>query len=240
MKKAMIFFGVLLLFVFIAGCKTSPQENTGDQPSADAAPPSDEAPQPTLIPFGLTLKWRAERIPLSEEWMTKYKYGTDKRYFPDWGMLVKEVLIGTQAEQAGFKPGDVIFMVDGSVFSNTSKFVRLMCDAEPGKQMEIRVVRTNADGKKEIMDLSMSIPTDNITSFNFPILFGYSKNDYQKKSHFAILLLWYSRESFSTHTWGFWPLYIPIYHRERVGSVVTQRVLWIFKWRVGPEEDITF
>jgi len=239
MKKAVFFFSVLLILVFIAGCKTSPQGGTEQPPAADQAPPAAEPLQPSLIPFGLTLKWRAERIPLSEEWATKYEYG-EKKYFPDWGMLVKEVLVGTQAAAAGFKPGDVIFNVNGRAFSDTSRFVRLMCGAEPGKQMEVRVVRTNPEGKKEFVDLAMKIPTDNISSFTFPILFGYSKNDYLNKWHYAFLTLCYSRSSFSTHTWGIWPLYVPIYHRERVGSVVTQRILWFIKWRVGPEEDVTF
>jgi hypothetical protein len=238
MKKAVFVFGVLLMLVFIAGCKTSSPQGQGDQAAMDAPPEGDVA-QPSLIPFGLTLKWRAERIPLSDEWATKHPYG-DKRNFPDWGMLVKEVLVGTQAETAGFKPGDYIFMVNDGVFANTSKFVRLMSGSEPGKPVEVRVVRTNPDGKKDLIDLSMTIPTDNITSFYFPIFFGYSKNDYLRKWHYAFLVLTYDRSSFSTHTWGLWPLYVPIYHRERVGSVVTQRIFWFIKWRVGPEEDITF
>lgn len=239
MKKAVILFSAFLLFSFVAGCKSA-EQNAPESPDAAAAPAPDEysVPSPNLIAFGLTMKWKAVYIKLDDAWATKYSY-YEKKYFPKWGMEVKEVLLGTQAAQAGFKPGDIIFMVNDDVFANTSKFVRLMCSSEPGKEMNIRVVR-DVNGSKELVDLTMMIPTDSISSGSFPILFGYSKNDYQKKWHYGFLAILYSRSTISTHAWGIWPLYVPIYHRERVGSVVTQRVLWFFKWRVGPEDDITF
>jgi hypothetical protein len=234
MKKAVILSSVFVLFALIAGCKSGPQD--GQDAAAPAA--SEAAPQSELIPFGLTLKWRVEDIPLSDKWATKYS-PEEKKYFPNKGILVKEVLERSQAKSAGFLGNDIIFLVNGKDFGNTSKFVRLMSGATPGKPIEIRVVRKNAKGENEFVDLTLKIPTDNISSYNM-LLFGHYRNDYQSSSYFAFLVLWYDRSSASSHTWGIWPLYVPFYHRERVGNVITQRILWFINWRLGPEDEITF
>ncbi|RKY26258.1 MAG: hypothetical protein DRP79_05200 [Planctomycetota bacterium] len=225
MKKAFILLYAVALLISAAGCKTAPQQGPQDARAVKA---------PDVVPFGLTLKWKVEKIGYNDAWVhLSYK----DKYYPKFGIQINEVLHNTQAEESGFRKADIIYLVNNKPFTTTSRFVRLIARMDPGVKTPVRVVRTSVDGKKEMLDLYLSIPTTDIKSFDFPLLFGYFKNDHAKRMR-VLTIFFYDRRTFSTHTWGIAPI-LPIYHRERIGNVITQRIFWIFKWRLGVEEEIT-
>jgi serine protease Do len=57
------------------------------------------------------------------------------------GVLVSEVATGSAAEMAGLRAGDVITMVRGQTVSDPSDVVRELSAAEPGANVELRVMR---------------------------------------------------------------------------------------------------
>ncbi|BDV41591.1 peptidase [Geotalea uraniireducens] len=62
------------------------------------------------------------------------------------GALVSEVLPGSPAETAGFKPGDIILEFDGKVIHEMSELPRLVAATDVGKKVTVKIVR---DGKEE-------------------------------------------------------------------------------------------
>jgi serine protease Do len=69
------------------------------------------------------------------------------------GVLVSEVAAGSAGEAAGIKAGDVILSVKGQTVAGPSDVVRELRQAEPGTDVEIRVMRD----RKEIT-LTAKIP----------------------------------------------------------------------------------
>lgn len=232
MKRALILFSALVMITVIVGCKTTPQD---EEPAPEPVAAEPVAGEPDVVPFGLTLKWKVDRIPYDDAWI---KLDYLERRYPKNGILVKEVLVNTQAVERGFRPNDIIYLVDNKGFTTTSQFVNLISRLKPGHEAPVMVVRTQPDNKKELVQLSLKVATSGIRKFDFPILYGYNKNEHFKSSR-CLVTAFYNRQLFSCRTWGFAPLFVPLYHRERIGNVVTQRVLWIFRWRVGPEDEIT-
>ena len=229
MKKAFIFLSALVLICCAVGCKTAAEEGAAE---------SQPVTEPEVKPFGLTLGWKVEKIPLSEPWMTKGEYG--EKDFPDYGITVKQVLYDTQAEKEGFLPGDIIYGVGGRKFTTTAKFIKLIGRLEPGVKTPVMIVRTTKGGnleRKELKELYLQISTEDIKRFDFPLIFTYKKNNHVKSAR-VLGLFFYKRRVFCGQTWGIAPI-LPLYHKEQVGDVVTRRIFWIFKWRVGQENDIT-
>jgi len=221
MKRALISLTAIFLVVFLAGCKVT------KGPEAEAEDTS--VARPDLAPFGLTLAWKVEDIPDDPAWKdVSYE---DLRY-PRQGILVKNALGDRQAAQKGFKGGEIIYAINKKRFKSTGEMMRILYRLEPGKGIPFHVVREEG-GKKTLLVIDMVIPTYGYTDWNFPLVYGYHRNDYVKRMH-VFYVLFFDRRCFSSRTTGI----LPFYYRERIGNISTHRIFWFFKWRTGVEDDI--
>jgi S1-C subfamily serine protease len=60
---------------------------------------------------------------------------------PTTGVLVTGVTVGSPADQAGLRPGDVLVAVDGKPVSTANQLAALVSAASPGQQLRIQLVR---------------------------------------------------------------------------------------------------
>lgn len=56
-----------------------------------------------------------------------------------WGAKVKKVIIGSPADKAGVRPGDVISVFDGNTVPDSTYFDLLVAHYSPGQRVQIRV-----------------------------------------------------------------------------------------------------
>jgi serine protease Do len=68
------------------------------------------------------------------------------------GVLITNVGEDTPAEKAGLKRGDVVVEFDGKKVTDPRQFRMLAADAEPGKKVDIEVMR---DGKRKSLELKV-------------------------------------------------------------------------------------
>ena len=65
-----------------------------------------------------------------------------------WGAKVQSVLIGSPADKAGIKPGDVISEFDGKTIPDAKAFNDLLAQYNPGQRVQFRVWH---DGQPEYL-----------------------------------------------------------------------------------------
>jgi len=70
-----------------------------------------------------------------------------------WGAKVKAVLIGSPADKAGIKPGDVISEFDGNTIPDSKAFNELLAQHAPGQRVQFRVWH---DGQPEYLVARLS------------------------------------------------------------------------------------
>jgi len=89
--------------------------------------------RPVIPPFPIRLGFELD--PLSEQLAQFFKSPTGR------GLLVKHVKEKSMADQAGFKAGDVLIQINGSVIGNNADVFRLLQFDGKGSTLEIRFVR---------------------------------------------------------------------------------------------------
>jgi S1-C subfamily serine protease len=60
------------------------------------------------------------------------------------GAVIDEVVAGTPAAQAGFKPGDVVVEFDGERIRSARQFTRLVRETPPGRAVSVAVLRSGS------------------------------------------------------------------------------------------------
>jgi pimeloyl-ACP methyl ester carboxylesterase len=67
------------------------------------------------------------------------------------GILIDQVIPGSTAEGAGFKPGDVVLSLDGARITGTAEFVRAMASRKAGASVALAVRRGEALRTEKLM-----------------------------------------------------------------------------------------
>ena len=220
MRLTIIAITLAFVALMAAGCVTKGEEQgpAGEQASED------------IIPFGLKLNYNVETIFKNEPQWKDLKY--DDYRFPKYGITVKAVLSGRQADKMGFQAGDIIYAINDKTFEDTAEFIHILYRLNPGEMITFRIVREEGSGHV-IKEINMVIPTYGYVDYDFPVIFGYHNNDYIRRAH-VFLVLYHKKQLFGAQTAGMFPFY----YRERLGNVSTHRILWFFKWRTGVEDEI--
>ena len=73
-------------------------------------------------------------------------------YEGDAGILLRDVLRGTPAEQAGLQPGDILVEADGEAIEDSNELLHLVGLSAPGERMNLRIFR---DGEYETVSVRL-------------------------------------------------------------------------------------
>ena len=120
-----------------------------------AMPPMPPLPDVEVPGFGFTWQARGARLGISADELTPQLAG----YFgvkQGKGVLVREVVVGSAAEKAGLKAGDVIVAVDGKEVATVSKLRRALAgDTEEKRKVTLSIVR---DRREQTLTVEVEPP----------------------------------------------------------------------------------
>ena len=67
------------------------------------------------------------------------------------GALISEVLRGSPADKAGFKPGDILVAVNGEPVADSATMLSLIAALQPGQQAALKVVRNRVETEIKVV-----------------------------------------------------------------------------------------
>ncbi len=90
------------------------------------------------------------------------------------GVLVRDVIEDSPADEAGIKQEDVIIKFDGKKVLNSSNLTRLIRGSSPGEEVELKILR---DGKEKTLTVTLGKrPRDQLSyEYEFEPFFGEAK-----------------------------------------------------------------
>jgi membrane-associated protease RseP (regulator of RpoE activity) len=120
-----------------------------------AMPPMPRLPNIEIPEFGFVWQARGARLGISGDELTPQL----AEYFgvkQGKGVLVREVVVGSAAEKAGLKAGDVIVAVDGKEVATVSKLRRALAgDTEEKRKVTLTIVR---DKREQTLTVEVEPP----------------------------------------------------------------------------------
>ncbi len=153
---------------------------------------------------------------------------------PKQGVVVVDVTPNSVADEAGFKPGDIVYRYDGDEIDSVDDLIEDMITT-PIEGASVRVLRK--EGGKEIYpELNFSVGNRYTSRFNM-LLYSYSRTPYFMDYSAAFYLWRYKRARYSQFA-GFFPVG---FEYRRVSTRSIYRILWFFDFHESgplPTEEV--